>query len=372
MDYIGRDSLLEINLSGLRHNAQEVKKILKGHRVIAVVKGNAYGHGMERVSKVLEEEGIDFFGVALLEEALELRSFGTEKPILIQGAIDPNRVKEAMTNNLTLLLSDIETAKQLSLASQKLKQKAVVHIKVDTGMGRFGLLPENVLSFVKEVAQLGGIYMEGIYSHLATSKSTNEEYARMQISTFSKVVEELKNNGYKFPLRHISNSSASIDFPEASFDIVRMGSAFLGAKVIKGLDLKSLMTLKSRVSFIKRVPPGSCISYDMTYKTKKETSIAVINMGYSDGLSRRFTKKGEVLIKGKRFPFAGVIGMNNAMIDVGDENIQIGEEVVILGRQGNEHISLQEIADKTGLALLEFPASLSPTRIPKVYIDDIK
>lgn len=194
----------------------------------------------------------------------------------------------------------------------------------------------------------------------------------MQISTFCKVVEELKNNGYKFPLRHIANSSASIDFPEALFDIARIGSALYGTKVIKGLDLKCLMTLKSDISFIKRVPPGSCVSYDMTYKTDKETSIAIINIGYSDGLSRIFTKKGEVLIKGKRFPFAGVIGMNNAMIDVGDENIQVGEEVVILGKQGNEAISFSEIADKTGFALLEFPASLSPTRIPKVYIDDIK
>jgi len=368
MEPILRDAVAEINLGNLRHNIRQVKKKIGDKKIIAVVKGNAYGHGVVPVSRVFEEEGVDYFGVAILEEALALRQYGTEKPILVQSSIDCQRVEEVVRYNLTLALSDLETARALSSAALRLNKQAVVHIKVDTGLHRFGVFPKDVPDFVKEVSRLEGIYIEGIYTHLAASKATGEDYARMQVNRFVSVLEELKQIGYILPLRHIACSTALVEFPECLFDIVRVGTAFYGIKHIEGIDLKPVMSLKSRVCFIKKVPAGSYISYGMKYRTERETLLVVINMGYADGLPRALYQEGQVLIRGKRFRFAGIINMNNAIIDVGDEDISVGEEVVIMGRQGQEVITNDEIANKLQTSPSELPVRISET-VPRVYVE---
>ena len=184
MSYLERDTFVEINLNNLRHNIREVKKKTGKTKIIAVVKADAYGHGVLQVSRVFEEEGVDYFGVALLEEAFELRSLGIKKPILVQSSIPYNMIEDAVKDEITISISDIETAKLVSAVSIKLKKEAVAHIKVDTGLHRFGILPENVLDFVQKIKRLPGIYIEGIYTHMASKESTGEEYAKMKIKVF--------------------------------------------------------------------------------------------------------------------------------------------------------------------------------------------
>ena len=204
---------------------------------------------------------------------------------------------------------------------------------------------------------------------MASKKSTGEEYAKMKIKVFLKVLEELKQKGYKFSLKHMACSAFVGEFPETILDIIRVGTLFYKIRHIEGFDLKSVMSLKSRVCFVKRVPAGSYISYGTLYRTEKETNIVVINIGYSDGLPRGLSKTGEVLIRGKRFPIAGFISMNNTMVDVGDEDIGVGEEVVIMGSQGQENISNDEISSKLQTSTGEFPTRLSH-RIPRIYIGE--
>ncbi|HNS32352.1 MAG TPA: alanine racemase [bacterium] len=368
-DFI-RDTVLEIDLGSLRQNVRNVKAKVGNKRIIGVVKANAYGHGAARISRVLEEEGIDFFGVAIIEEALFLRDAGIKKPILIQSCFAPSRASEVVSEGLTAALSDMATAKALSDAASRQGKKVSVHIKVDTGLHRFGVLPQDVPVFVKKASLMEGIYIEGIYSHMASSKSTGEEYARMQISSFLKVLEELKLQGFDIPLRHMACSAAVIEFPESILDAVRVGTAFYGIKKLAGFDIKPVMSLKSRVVFVKDVPAGSYISYGMTYRTEHDTRIAVINMGYADGLPRALSNVGQVLIRGKRFGFAGVINMNNALIDVKKEDVSAGDEVVIMGRQGSQEISNDDIAKILRTSVGELPTRISSDRIPRIYYDE--
>jgi len=371
MNNARRETVAEINLDNLRHNVREVRKKTGKTKIIAEVKANAYGHGLLPVSRTLEDEGVDYFGVALLEEAVSLRKTGTKKPVLIQACVNPSAAEDIVMHNLTVSLSEMETARALSAAAKKLNRKAVVHIKVDTGLHRFGRLPEDIPDFVRQVNSLEGIYMEGIYSHLASSVLSNREYTMMQFNSFLGVLGEMERRGYSFPLRHIACSSTVFELPESHLDIVRVGTAFYGTRDMEGADLKPVLSLKSRVCFVKKVPAGSFISYRMAYRTEKEANIAVMNIGYADGLPRALSNKGDVLIRGKRFPMAGIIAMDNTMIDLGREDVSVGEEIVIIGKQGKEQITIAELADKLDTSSGEIPARISG-RVPRVYVEQGK
>ena len=369
MGGVMRDSVLEIDLGNLRHNVRHLKSKIGNRRIIGVVKANAYGHGAARISRVLEEEGIDFFAVAIIEEALSLRESGIRKPVLILSCVDPSRASEVVSENLTVSIADMEMARALSAEASRQGRKAAVHIKVDTGLHRFGIMPEEAVGFVRGLKELEGIYIEGIYTHMASSKSSGEEYARMQIKAFLNVLGDLERQGCRIPLRHMACSAAVVEFPEILLDGVRVGTAFYGIKKLVGFDIKPVMSLKSRIVYIKKVPAGSCISYGMTYRTNQDTRIAVINMGYADGLPRALSKAGQVLIRGRRFGFAGVINMNNALIDIKNEDVSVGDEVVIMGRQGNQEISNDDIALILNSSVGELPTRISSDRIPRIYIE---
>lgn len=361
-----RDTRAEINIDSLLHNLQEVRKKTGTAKIMGEVKANAYGHGMFAVSRALESAGIDYFGVALMEEALSLRQNGIKKPILVQACIDPAQAPEAVKHNLTVSLSEPAAAKALSAAAKKLKKRALVHIKVDTGLHRFGRLPEDIPELVRQTSRLEGICMEGIYSHFASSLLADKSYTMMQFNSFLKVIAALEKIGYTFPLRHIAGSLAIIEFPGSYLDMVRTGTALYGTKRVEGFEFTPVLSLKSRVCFVKSVPAGSLISYRMKYRTEKRSNIAVISIGYADGLPRALYKKGEVLIRGKRFPIAGIVAMDNTMIDVGDADISAGEEVVVIGRQGSEEITVAQLAEKLETSNGEITSRISE-RVPRVY-----
>ncbi|HNS32116.1 MAG TPA: alanine racemase [bacterium] len=358
-----RVTRVEINLDNLRHNLGEARKRVGNTKIMAVVKGNAYGHGMTGISRFLERERVDYFGIALLEEGIELRKAGIKTPILVLGCIQPEEAEEAVKYALTLNLCSMEIAKELSVASQKLNKKAAVHIKVDTGQVRYGLLPEDTPAFVDKISRLKGLFMEGIFSYGASEE---------KLEIFMKLLDTLKNKGYTFPLKHIASSSSVFNrFSESYLDMVRIGLFLHGSgRDARSQETKPVFSMKTAVAFVKTIPAGKFSFYGLGYELKEATDIAVIAMGYGDGYPKKLSRKGEVLIRGKRFPIAG-IGMDTLRVDAGNEGIKAGEEVQVIGKQGNEEITVYEIVQKLGIGVNELTGVIA-TRVPRVFIENGK
>ncbi len=362
-----RPTRAEISLDNLCQNFKEIRRKVGNKKILAAVKANAYGHGMIEVSKSLEESGVDYFGVAILEEGIALRKAGIKKPILIFGAGRPEEAPEILKYDLTQTLTTFDMAERLSKYALILKKNAVVHIKVDTGMGRLGFLPEDIPEFVEKVSRLPGLYIEGIYSHFPSTLNKQPEYTKRQLKTFLALLENLREKGYNFPIKHIANSMAIIEFTESYLDMVRAGFILYGLKKITELNFSPVLSLKTQISFIKELPAGSFVSYGLTYNTKNKNRIAVLPIGYGDGLPRALSNRGEVLIRGKRFPMVGAICMDMTMVNVGNEEIKEGEEVVIIGCQGEDEIKVKEIAEKLNTFENEIVTRIS-ARVPRVYI----
>jgi|LSQX01.3.fsa_nt_gb alanine racemase len=356
-----RVTRVEINLNNTRHNLNEIRKKVGKSKIMAVMKGNAYGHGMVGVSRFLEKEGVDYIGIALLEEGIELRKAGIKIPILVLSGIQAEEAEEAVKYDLTINLCNMKVAEQLSLASQKLNKTAITHLKIDTGQIRYGLLPKDTLPFVKEVSKLKGVILEGIFSYGGTSEE--------KLDIFLQLLDSLEKEGYTFKLRHIASSgSLYIDYSKSYLDMVRAGLFFHGTgRNAAELNLKPAFSMKSAVAFSKIVPAGRFSFYGLGYELKEPTNILIIAMGYGDGYFKALSRKSEVLIRGKRFPVVG-IGMDTLIVKTDKEEIQAGEEVQIIGKQGNEEITVYEIAQKLGIGVNEFTGAIS-TRVPRVFIE---
>ncbi len=372
----------QIDLDAIAHNLKTLKALTKtGTAVMAVVKADAYGHGAVRVAKKALESGATHLAVARLHEALELRQAGINAPILMFGYILESAVDQLMALDITPTVSDLETAGMLSERAVARGTRIKIHLKVDTGMGRLGILPDSrrpdseknvALAEVSTISALPGLELEGIYTHFAAADTRDKGYADYQIQTFMDFMDGLKHLGIEFPLVHAANSAALIDLPGAHFNMVRVGIAMYGLAPSGDVDIRSLglrpaMEIRSIVTSVKKVPESFKVSYGMTYETEKETVIAAVPIGYADGFSRLFSSRGEMIVRGKKAPIAGRVCMDQTLIDVGEiPGVRPGDGVTILGTQADQRITADEMAETIGTINYEVVSSLT-ARVPKIY-----
>jgi len=363
----------EIRLGNIVHNLDEIRrKAGPGVKVLAAVKANAYGHGMVPVSQALVTHGVDMLGVAAISEAAELRDAGIAAPILMLGSVAPDFVEDALKHSVALTVCDTGLAETLSAAARRLNVAASVHVKIDTGMGRIGVGPDGALDLVRRVLSLDPLSFDGIWTHFPAADEPDTSFARDQIALFNSIIAEMKAEGLPVPLRHAANSGAIAQLPEARFDMVRPGLALYGchptADMTLDLDLRPAMTLKTHVSFIKDLPPGATVSYGRTFTTSRPTCAATLPIGYADGLNRLLSNTGYVLIGGKRAPIIGRICMDQCVVDVTDlPQAKVGDPVVVYGRQGNERISVESVAQILGTIPNEVLCAVG-RRVPRVHL----
>ncbi|MCM8804575.1 MAG: alanine racemase, partial [Candidatus Omnitrophica bacterium] len=319
----------EINLDNIIHNLKWVKDKV-GNKVkicFAGTKADGYGYGILEVAfAAIESKVVDYLGVAVPDEGIYLRENGIDIPIIVFGQILPELAEKIVKYNLTQTVSTYDLCKRLSYFAQKLNKIVKIHIKVETGMGRIGIFPEKVIEFIKKISKLPNLYIEGTYSHLS-SVGRDETYTKIQIERFFNVLRKLEKYNIKIPLKHLANSAAIKRYPETYLDMVRPGSLVFNADLP---ELKQVFSLKSKVVYVKKVPKGYRISYRGMYTTKKETKIATVGLGYIDGYPFLLeNEKWKVIINNKYFPVVGRICMDQIMVDVGNENVNIGDDVII-------------------------------------------
>ncbi len=370
----------EINLDALKVNIENVRKITdKNAKVMAVVKADAYGHGVYEAAKVFLENGADSLAVACLSEAKQLRKEGIDVPILILGAVYEDEADEIVEFDVTSAVFSYETAKFLSDSAVKQGKKCTVHIKIDTGMSRIGIMAgdmdEDGIEEIKKIASLPGIYIEGIFSHLSTSDEKDTSYTEKQFKIFESFYKKLLAAGIKIPVRHIANSAAIMMYPKMHLDMVRAGVVLYGLYPSDDVDKSILplipaMSLKSRISMVKEMPCGRGVSYGKEYETKGNEKIATVPVGYADGYLRDISKDGYVLLKdGNKAKIVGRICMDQCMIDVTNvNNIDRGDEVTLFGESG---ITADSIARWLGSINYEVVCLISK-RVPRVYLKDKK
>lgn len=363
----------DINLDNIKANVKSLMAAAApGTKAMAVVKADAYGHGDVAVAKSISGL-VDAYAVATVEEALNLRANGIDKMILVLGYVDETHFESIINADISVPLFDIESASHLSLTAQKLRKKAKCHIKVDTGMRRIGLEPDETgKAIVMAISQLEGIEAEGIFTHFASADEADKTRAHTQLEKFKKFIEELANEGITFKYRHCSNSAGVIDMPEANMDMVRLGIAMYGMypsdEVIKkNVMLRPAIELKSFVTMVKTIDVGERVSYNGTYITQRPTVIATVETGYADGYPRNLSNKGYVLIRGRKAAITGRVCMDQFMVDVTDipEAVR-GDIVTLIGNDGEEHILVEEIAETAGTFNYEFVCGLGK-RIPRNY-----
>lgn len=365
-----RPTWAEVDLKAIEYNYRQVKRLVgKDVNVMVVVKANAYGHGTVEVSGVLEKLGVAYLGVATTDEAIRLRDHGIKTPVLILGSVLPSEVRAAVENDITLTLCSDELLDEIKRVTQN-GLKAKVHIKIDTGMGRIGVWHEEALNFIKNLAMEKNIIIEGIYTHFS-SAGRDDFFTNYQIESFENLISQLEGFDINIPLKHAANSIATVDFKRSYMNLVRPGLIIYGMypkhtfpKLIK---LKPALFLKTRIVYIKDTPPGRSISYGRTFITQKHTKIATLPIGYADGYGRNLSNKAEVLVKGKRAPVVGRVTMDQTMIDIGHiRGVKIGDEVVLIGKQGREEIRTEKLARLAGTIAYEVVCSIS-NRVPRIY-----
>lgn len=365
-----RPTWAEINLKAVRHNISSIKERTNA-KIMAIVKANAYGHGVEEICRVCAEEGVAYFGVATLEEALGIREAGFSLPILVLGYLPEEYAEIAVNHDISITVFNETLPQALSRAAVKLGKKAIVHIKIDTGMGRLGFVPEpETIDKIARIAKLPGIELEGIYTHFAAADSTDKEFSFKQLEYFDYVVTQLEKQGINFKLKHSANSAAIIDIGKAHFDMVRAGIVLYGlypSSEVTNLDIIPAMRLISRVSFVKTVPAGTTIGYGRTYQCKEKTTIATVPIGYADGYSRLLSNKAWGIIKGQKVPLVGNVCMDQCMFDVSNvEGVQEGDEIILFGTK-EDGITADDLADIMGTINYEVICSIS-ARVPRIYI----
>jgi len=364
-----RPTWAEINLNNLEHNFREVKSLLPCDvKVLVTVKADAYGHGLIAVSKKLSACGVDYLGVASIDEGIRLRKAGIKTPILLLGIILKKDILPLFAYQLTPTVCDKQMACLLNAKAGSLKKPLRLQIKVDTGMGRIGISHDDAFKLVKEVYKLKNIIIEGIFTHFAFA-DLNRKFTLYQINLFDKLVSSLKKSGIDIPLVHAANSIGLIDYKDSHFTMVRPGLVIYGLhpKEKLGINLRPVLALKTRIVFIKQVPPGYGISYGHTYVTKRTTRIITLPIGYGDGYPRNLSNLAPLLISGRRFRISGRICMDQIMVDVGNFKARIGDEVVLIGRQASGRITTEELADLSGTISYEIVCGLG-SRIPRIYI----
>jgi alanine racemase len=380
----------EIDLAAIAHNIRELRRITRPQAELMVaVKANGYGHGATAVARTALANGANQLGVARIEEGIELRRAGIDAPILVFGYTPAHLVPEMIAHDLMASVFSLESARAMHAAVPG-NATLVIHPKVDTGMGRLGLLPDaqrcrldgaaeglGAIDEVAGIANLDRLRLDGLWTHYASSDEKDKTYTRMQLEAFNGFARQVEERGISIRCRHSANSGAIIDLPETHMDMVRAGISVYGLypsqDVNQGrIDLQPAMTLKARIVHLKTVPAGTRISYGGTWQAPKDTAIATIPVGYGDGYSRGLSNRGEMLVNGQRAPIVGRVCMDLTMIDVGHiASVAIGDEVVLIGRQGEATISAEAVAAAVDTINYEVTTSLT-SRVPRVFLDASK
>lgn len=365
-----RPTWAEINLNNLTHNLNQIRRIITpATKIMVTVKADAYGHGLIPVSKRLVLSGVDFLAVASIDEGIKLRRAKISAPILILGLTLRKDIGPLFKYKLTATVCDEELAAALNNKGRLLSSAIDVHIKVDTGMGRIGILHQDAQGLIRKIHKFKFINIQGIFTHFPLA-DVNKYFTLRQIDLFNRLIKNLKSEGINIPLVHTANSVGIIDYQTSHFNLVRPGLAIYGlgsGSIHKQINLKPVLNLKTKVMFVKRVPKGFGISYGHDYITKKETKIVTLPIGYGDGYPRSLSNKAFVLIRGKRFKVCGRICMDQLMVDVGEESVKVEDEVMLIGPQGKHKITVEELALLSGAIPYEIVCGLG-NRIPRIYI----
>ena len=374
----------EISLNKLEYNYNQIKKHLhrtnpkKEIKICGVVKANAYGHGIREISQKLISLGEDFLGVENYDEAIKLRTTIPDANILVFGTLIHSKLKPAvyvsklLKYNLIATVASLETAKFLDLYSGRLKKKFKVHIKIDTGMRRIGFDVKRAFKNIEQIFSYRNLDIEGIYTHFATAESGDKKFAKVQLNQFKELLHLLKKAGIEFPIVHAANSGAILDIKDSYFNMVRPGLLLYGyypSEEIKNkLELKPIMSLKSKVTYIKRLDKNTSISYGRKYFTKEKTFIGSIPIGYGDGYWRSLSNTGKVCINSEYFPIAGTITMDWLMVNLGKRStVRIGDDVLLIGRENKNDLGADKIAKIAKSIPYEVLCSFAD-RVQRIYV----
>ncbi len=360
-----RPTYVEINLPQLRKNVEAIRAHVAPAKVMTMVKANAYGHGVDGVAPFIEPY-VDYFGVAILEEGIQLRELGITKPILVAGGTLPEQISAFIEHDLILSVSSPELLASAEAAAESAKKKLVAHLKIDTGMERVGVHYYEAESFLEQSLKPKHVEVEGIYTHLANSEARDLIHARLQLERFQEVLRFYEKRGLPAPIKHMANSGAVLQYPESYLDLVRPGLMFYGvypAGVSRTVDLAPALTWRSKVAYSKITLPGHPVSYGSLWQAEVETRIVTIPCGYADGYFRRMTNQAQVIVNGRKYPQVGRICMDQFMVNVGDDEAQVGDEVILLG----SGIGAHDLAEWTGTNEYEVLTNIS-ARVPRVYV----
>ncbi|WP_194192165.1 alanine racemase [Clostridium chrysemydis] len=363
----------EIDVDAIEDNIKEIKKIVKDKEIIGVVKADAYGHGAIDTASILLENGADRLAVAVISEAIELRENGITKPLMILGYTPLSFKEDLVKYDIEQTVFNLEYAKELSDFAIKNNTKAKIHIKIDTGMGRIGFLPnEESIDKIEKISKLQGIEIIGLFTHFSTADEEDKEYTKLQVEKYKKIVDELDKRGVNTGIKHVSNSAAIIDLEEYYFDAVRPGIILYGyypSNEVKKdkIKIRPALTLKSNIIHLKTVEEGTYISYGRSYVTEGKRTIATLPIGYADGYTRLLNGKAKVIIRGKLAPVVGKICMDQCMVDVTDiDGVSVGDEVILLGKDGNIKNDADDLAKMLGTINYEIICMIG-RRVPRVY-----
>lgn len=365
-----RKTQVLINKKNLIDNLNFIKSQSKVNKHIAIVKANAYGHGAVEIAKLLSEEGIFAFGVAYTEEAVILRKAGIKEPIIILVQQAEEDIPDIVEYDLQPAVSTVkflETLNQVALSNNK---KIKVHLFVDTGMSRDGVASDEVLSFMNEATKLKNIEFEGICSHFS-SASLDPVITQFQLDAFTSAIDILKQNNYTFNLIHTASSAAIVNYENTHFNAVRFGIALYGyapdTQISHKFNVKPVLTLKSNISLIRRIKKGDSVSYSRRYIADRDTNIATVPLGYGDGYPRALTGKAFCIINDKMYPIVGSICMDELMVNLGDDELKVGDEVILIGSSPSHTITADDVAGYAGTISYEITTLIAP-RVPRIYV----
>ena len=370
-------SWAEINLNAFRHNVDALRKMLpKGTKILLPLKANAYGHGLEATAKAAFEFGIDWLGLATCREALEIRSYVPNANILVLGPSEPDDVRVLCIHSITPVLVDLDNARAMNESARHFGMPLQAHLKIDTGMGRVGFRYSN-LDDIYAATKLSHIKITGIMTHLAMADHPTSDLTIAQQQRFEEVLKFLASKKVNIPLKHMEASGAVLNIDNTGYNMVRPGILIYGGyplsqaekEKLHGTTLEPMLSWKTRVTQIKKVPKGQSLGYNAVYTTTQETYIATIEVGYGDGYRRILSNRAEVLIKGKRYPVRGMISMDQTTIELGPDEpiVKPGDEVVLLGKQGENEITVQEMAEWMGTITYEVYTAIS-ARVERRYM----
>ena len=373
---IYRPSWIEIDLDAIAHNTKAVKNYLKDKKLLAVVKANAYGHGVYPTASVIYENGADYLGVVMLDEAIECRQSGIEAPILNLGGILPEQAEIVVHYNLQQMVYEFETAKALSEAAGSLQKTVGIHFKVDTGMSRYGVRYDQAVERLVQISSLPNLEIKGIMTHFPMSDALDKSFALLQIDRMNHIKKLLDQKGIKIPLWHACNSGGILDLPAAHYNLVRSGLLLYGyfpsSHVNRPFELKPAMSLKSKIIAVKDIYRGDTVGYGRRFMAEKNERIAVLPIGYADGYSRKLGGIGNVLINGKSLSIVGGLCMDAAFIKITDfPDIKVGDTAILMGKDGEQCISPHDIAEKMGSVSYDVISNFSK-RLPLVYLQNNK